>query len=456
MTMTYIIMDSVCKIVVLALLLEVSSSAEIVDDYKLNLTSSGPAVFGSYITFQAQLFLGASSKTPQDEKLFRYDWKDTVDLLTESQHADFNTSLHRCFDSYVTPDGYKMHVSVYDLKSKAVFRPVSKKELDFIITSTLNGNLKHNQTIHRSSRASNNTFSTHKPVHFMANLTDHFRFAPNFTYEWFIDDEKYIAGNVKNESIKFEKPGRHNVRLDVVSTGITIDCRGEEYVKDLKGSFQTNVVLKDPVLKLNLYGKTAITEGGNITLVAVFNGSAPYKFCWKLAPYSNSVAGNQTCVYETEMPVYTIRVPKESLSEVGKYSLTIYIENDVSVLTKQHYVTVKEGPVPHPSGHSAAYVLIPVVTALVVISLLLFGGVFYVNYRRKKLHHIESADFQFHRSIQKTSSEGWFWSNVKDAFRELLSSRHSDHSWERINSRSGNRNTEQGRGYGSMVSPVET
>lgn len=110
------------------------------------------------------------------------------------------------------------------------------------------------------------------------------------------------------------------------------------------------------------------------------------------------------------------------------------------------------------SHHSAAVVLVPVVSALAVISILLFGGVFYINYRRNHHHqHIESADFEFHKSIQKTSNEGWFWTNVKDAFRNLLSSHNSGRSSERIHdsSRSGSGNSDQNRHYGTMVSPVE-
>ncbi|XP_060560597.1 uncharacterized protein LOC132720468 [Ruditapes philippinarum] len=237
-------MDFMSKIAIFMLMLESTCSIDIVDDYKLNLTSSGPAVRGSFIDFQAQLYLGASKTPTKDEELFRYDWRDSVYLLTESQHANFNTSYKPCFDSLVEPRTYSMRVSVYDAKKKSIFVPVTRKDIDFTITSTLNGNLKHNQTVHRGLRASNNTFSTGKPVHFTANLTDIFILPPTFTYKWLKDGEEYAASNVNNISLTFEKTGKHVVRLDVVSTGIPVDCRGDEYLDSLKGSFKTEIILK--------------------------------------------------------------------------------------------------------------------------------------------------------------------------------------------------------------------
>ncbi|XP_060560600.1 uncharacterized protein LOC132720469 [Ruditapes philippinarum] len=105
-------------------------------------------------------------------------------------------------------------------------------------------------------------------------------------------------------------------------------------------------------------------------------------------------------------------------------------------------VTFREVPVP-PSSHSAAYVLVPVISALVVVSLLVIGGVYYVNLRRRRGTHIEAADFQFHSSIQRTTNDGWFLTNVKDVFRTIFSSPDNDKIIER-------RSSENSKGYGTM------
>lgn len=448
-------MELVCKIFLLPLLLELSLCSEIaiVDDYKLNVTSSGPAVYGSVMKFQAQLYLG-TSQTPQDKKLFRYDWRSTVDMLTETQHADYNTSYHRCFDSLVKPRQYKMQVTVYDQNSKAIFKPVVKKDLDFDITSMLNGNLKNNQTVHRRLKAPKNTFSTEMPIRFLANLTDNFTHSPNFTYKWYINNKLFEAGNNETELINIQETGYHTVRLDVVASGFTIDCKGFEYQNNLKGSFQADVIMKDPVLELQLLGKKVVNKGESITLHADYNGSAPFNFCWNLTPYDKRHEGVNGSCRNVISNTFTISVPQKNLSKAGRYKLNIRIENDISVLNQQHTLTVTQE---HHSSHSAAIVLVPVVSVLVFITVLLYGAVQYSKHRRKTLNHIEHADFDFHKNIQNTSSEGWFWSNLKDIFRSLLHSHDSERSWQRINStdRFDTAPVGNGRRYGTMVSPVE-
>lgn len=421
----------------------------IVEDYKLNVTNTGPAVYGSNITFHAVLYLG-TSQTPADPKQFTYEWRSTIGDLKATQHAYFNTSLQRCYESMIQPKKYKMSVIVYSEDS--MFIPVASNAVDFFITDTLNGNLKFNQSVYRSPHAGSNTFSTKVPVNFTANLTDIFQYSPEFTYKWYIDGTQFEGGNTPNSTFIFTESGRHTVEVAVFSSGHTLDCKNSSYLRQMNGSFKAELILKDPVSNMTLYGKRSLKHGQEVALTAVFNGSSPYTFCWNLSSSENpNVVLNRSCTQVNEAPVSFISIPGTDLPHTGKYFLNIIVENDISVFKKHLFLNITAVPTPisEPSTHSAATILGPVLGALVAVTVIFFGTLFLINYRRNRLHHIESADFTFHGSIRRTSKPGWFWSNVKEAFWGLLnnSRRESDISSSPLL---------ETRQYGSMVNPATT
>lgn len=429
-----------------------SAGVKIVDNYLLNVTTSGPAVYGSNVTFQAVLYLGTSS-TPEDPSKFRYEWKSNADELKDTQHAHFNTSLHRCYDSYIKPKKYIMEVTVYSEDQQTVFSPVASKNINFSITQNLNGNLTFNQTVYRSKLAENNVFSTKLPVNITANLTDIFQYAPGFTYKWYMNGKIFGGGNSPNSTYKSSDKGKYSVKVEVVSDGVLSDCKNYSYSKKLSGSFEADFVLKDPVTNLTLFGKKSVKQGQNLSLTAVFQGSPPYTFCWNLTYVEMpDLVLNKSCTPVKDAPISFISIPSSSLPQPGKYYLNMLIENDISMWKGHHAINVTAVPTPQPSSHSAGYVLGGVLGALGAVTLLLFLTQLYLNYRRNRFHHIESADFTFHTSIQTSPKGTRLWSTLKDMFQGLFTTPSSGR-WQRISDSSVDRRGS--RQYGSMVNLVE-
>lgn len=112
------------------------------------------------------------------------------------------------------------------------------------ITDSLNGNLRHDQTIHRRDGVGKNVFSTQKPISFLVNVTDVFKNQPSFTYKWYSDGQPIDADNYDNRTISIQKPGGHNVSVIISSNGLSSDCKGYFYENNLKGSFHASFVLK--------------------------------------------------------------------------------------------------------------------------------------------------------------------------------------------------------------------
>ncbi|KAL4239291.1 hypothetical protein ACF0H5_000108 [Mactra antiquata] len=397
-----------------------SPAENIVLDYKLNLSSSGPAIYGSIIKFNAKL-LESTGQTPKDEKLFRYEWRSDLDRITAIQHADYNTSLKRCYDSYVLPSVYTMTVTVHSLKPSLI-DPIVKQSLNFTITDSLNGKLDHVQSVHHRKGVQNSIFSTQKPISFYVNISDVFGTPPTLTYRWYLNGKSMDASNYANRSLTITESGPHNIKVNVTSDGISEDCKRMYYSANLNGFFEAKFILKNPVLSLELFGKKRIDLGDNTTLTAVFNGSAPYIVCWELLSSNDIVIVNQTCLNVTEEQELNIHLLSEYFAESGSYMLNMSVENDISVYHSRQKVIVNTAPPPttmSPDAHSPAHVLIPVICALVGVTLLLFAGVYFIN-RRKRLSHIESANFDFHTSIKSTPRRKSTMDDLKQAMLGLL------------------------------------
>jgi len=115
-----------------------------------------------------------------------------------------------------------------------------------IFLGSLNGNLEPSQNLsHRSYKAPIKVFSTEKPVHLFANLTDIFSIpVATMQYDWFINNVSIISGNDPHLSHNISKPGRYGIKVQLKTGDGVSDCDEFPYNKQLSGTFQTEVEMK--------------------------------------------------------------------------------------------------------------------------------------------------------------------------------------------------------------------
>lgn len=379
----------------------------------VHLSNSGPVIKGSEIVFKAEVLDGTSHPV-QDEKYFEYHWLNTADFLTATTKGYKNTTHKDCYEWFIPAREYKMTVRVCDLRDNKECKYVGKAETHFKITEGLNGNLNISQDLKYRNPNSSAVYSTHKPVRLHLNLTDKFKEKPTMDYTWFVDGEILLVTNTPEKDLPIRDTGEHEIKVDARATETVPDC-GDFRDEDVKGQFIETVILKDPVA-VNMSGTSVFSTKDPIVINITLNGSDPFTVCWS----SNQTIGMECiddwCCQEVYNDAHC-NITVASLT-AGNYSFNISIANDISIIYRQHNVTVSEPP-PIPSNHSAADVLLPVIGALFVICLLLATAIYVTKVRKKK--QVEVADFDFHPHISSTARHrNNFVTNVKYAFQQIF------------------------------------
>lgn len=358
--------------------------------FDLNVTNSGPVIAGSFIKFNALLFLTSSAKL-QDKDHFIYEWQDMFHELTR-QRANFNTTLEKCL--FLDAGEYLMKVGVFDIKS---FTLVANKSSTFHTTDTLNGYLGSHQEPGYHRPGSHGVYSTADPVHLTANLTDVFTNLPVYSYNWSITGpiNNTVPTQANHWSTDLKHPGFYNIGVSVLAINVAY-CDERSATHTVTGVFNTSIELKDPVIDAKVTGNHIIQTNESLTLYVLYKGSPPFNVCWSLEPVSGPGVNQSNCT--ANITGHRHRLPVTT-PPAGKYKFHINITNDVSRTAFTENVDVREPKVPH--YHSFLVVVGPVVLGLLSVTIGLIVVVQLIEGRQNK-HTPETADFSFHPTLEKS------------------------------------------------------
>lgn len=380
----------------------------------VHLSNSGPAISGSQIVFKAEVSDGTSHPV-QDEKYLEYSWENTADGLKRTTKGHKNTTLKSCYQRRFTPPRqYKMTVTVRDIHD-IIPKFVGRAESHFRITEQLNGNLNASQELKYREPEAAKVYSTKEPIQLHLNLTDKFMEAPSIDYSWFLDGNFSMVTNSPETTLLVSEAGEHTVEVKVKSVNKVPDC--DDFIDNIEitGHFSETVILKDPV-EVNVSGAAAINKTEPIVINVTLNGSDPFTVCWNSSLTSGMACIDDWCCQNvTNITDYNITVGSQP---IGQYFFNISVSNDVSIVFKEHNVSVEEPP-PQPLDHNAASVVLPVIGGLLAVCFILAGVIYVLKVRKKK--RVEVADFDFHPLITRTDSyRRSLTENIKYTFQRMF------------------------------------
>uniref|UniRef100_T1J417 PKD domain-containing protein n=1 Tax=Strigamia maritima TaxID=126957 RepID=T1J417_STRMM len=367
-------------------------SFQIVVGEKIEISNNGPVIFGSNITFTANL-------TNTHDKEFKWIWEDNYKPPHKIHQTAKNTSNITL--SYDQPGRYVMKLEIKDGSERK-----AEGDNHFEITAVIPGTLEiyqYGKLVPRDQYLScrNETVLVTK-IH---DPSDYFSKA-NINYIWNINNNIVIGENGPNLTRTFDEPKDWNVL--VVATAYLPDGNRGKYVG---GSFSTTVKSRAPIDTINVTGKVVLKHGDLVDLQVDCDGSNPWSYCWMAVPEINGsqiedavcseVLTTNDCQFKV---IYYFR-------KSGHHEMLLNISNDVNRVIKRQGITIYTA-VPEPQ---LSTVIIPVVCSLLAIAIVLIGIFSYAQSRRQ--FHIEVADFDF--TSADSFSYQTFCQQLKEAFASL-------------------------------------
>ncbi|RUS88504.1 hypothetical protein EGW08_003762 [Elysia chlorotica] len=414
--------------------------------YRLNLTNPGPSVLDSTLSFVAELKTESGEEIPSGMN-FSYLWMNMADLKALRTKDEFKAKIPLIFPSQgngsVEAGDYTMTVVVSEESNPSKILAFQTKK--FVLTEKLNGHLHIRQDL--EFQRLSNTFSTNREFAANAILLDQFEEEqkPHYQFFWF-EDEKFIVSTQRPEVVTLvDKPGNFSLRSEVLATvAVNINQQkkaegpnkltekgtkrgaGVSVGSDVKnGLFEEKLYFKDP---LDLcYIDRVDTEPSDrdvkLGVSAVINitceGSAPTAVCLNLTRYNGSapLPTNQSCRPQTFLDVLHHQV-KVTFNASGWHDVHFFIFNDVSVkrYTLAYYAY-------DPSSANIPALVLPAVFATLGLLVIVGGAAYIMRLRKKPL--VEVADFDFHPTLNESSSAtpGMRLSLVANTIKFMLSRR---------------------------------
>lgn len=160
------------------------------------------------------------------------------------------------------------------------------------------------------------------------------------------------------------------------------------------GTSEKSLVVRNPVSIAALEGKLFLQHGDLLEVSLKFNGTGPFKTCYRFCLETNAKNKDsddcKECAPSHETNSTQVHLT-QYLREVGNYSLMFIVDNIASRVTKQYSVkiseTVRKPTIPY----------LPIVSSISAVMILLIGVTLHLKF--KKTVHTETADFNFTRNF---------------------------------------------------------
>jgi hypothetical protein len=453
-------------------------------EYKVKLTSDGPAVLDAPITFTGQL-----SGVDDPNGVFKWRWYDTASpghyKETEANGSVTKMDYRITYPSSEYDSGtYDMTLTIYEF-DYFFWRDIGKEQTKFRISRELNGHLEVHQvgllevppgqkSIINSVKETVIDVVFHDPTNFLKGAV--------IRYFWFINTVNYGQTTTGQFAYNFTKPGEYDVEVTAIADfntselieggkrdgevilgdggldgGISLSFNPRERSAALKKErpsrgvkmaiFQRKIVSKEPITNITYVGSSMLKHGDLVDLNVNCTGSAPWLFCWNIQEKGYNITGNETCVNPTLLKSYCEFPILWYFKKSDTYNVLVILDNDVSrhieVIPVTVYDVARQVPV--------SIVIIPVASSIVVVVLIISGIALHAHYRNRLA--VEVADFDFGQADEEELQYKSFWERLRESFGNHFTSG-SDIQSEG-SSVSGRRSVQMpgpvGIGYGSIT-----
>ncbi|XP_061191319.1 uncharacterized protein LOC133199524 [Saccostrea echinata] len=359
------------------------------ENFKVDVSNTGPAVIWSEIDFLAEL---SAESVVINKKEFLYHWMndaDYTDILETTDNYRSNISSYMFDSELILPNKYQMKVCVYRQHKEniRVYRKIAENHTIFELTASLNGKAHIFQNVTHVN-TTQGIFSTKRIIQHSVNLTDKFSSAHTYWFEWFIDGQRVeTKENVNFFEFIHNRTGMCNIRVQV-----TMDLVDAQ--KKLKGTWSKSIYLEDEIQYVNILSSSETIIGEPIKLNITFDGSEVI-VCWRILDLNNSTVHNRSCDEPKSRGWFL--TPGIVLSP-GQYIAEVTVTNDVSSISRQSQVmSVYNG-----GTGSSSPLAVPVIFSMLGLIVIIAAAAYFV--RLKKKRDVEVADFDFHPEIQSTGS----------------------------------------------------
>ncbi|XP_076323138.1 transmembrane protein 130-like [Tachypleus tridentatus] len=400
----------------------------------VKVSNDGPAVFGSVLTFTAEL----DNNTGIGDE-YRYIFIHNAKCAGRHRHsirASRKANLSLLFqDEDCEKGSYFMTVTVYEDRSYVLNKKVAFGKTTFVLTNELVGNITVNQDVESEQESDLPLLSTEEETNLTATLHDPSGFLDDaiISYSWNIDGYNIIDAG-PTLIYNFSRPGRHEIDVTVVafipSVSQTQNKTNLSFRSHTRWGFLSQqVIAKDPIGNINVDGNLYLEHGDLLILEVSCNGSGPYEYCWKVYD-TGELPVNLTC----PEPVVTSNCSfpiVHYFSNPGLYHIGMYIANDVAHLQKGVDVQIYD----ISRKKQLSVVIVPVSCTVLTIIIIVTGVAYHLQQRNKQ--KIEVADFDFQKPdelLEKT-----FYERLRDSFKEVFynTQQHSGKTFKTVSPKNG-------------------
>lgn len=381
--------------------------------YKLVLTNPGPSVLDSTLAFQAELQPEEGEVFPPDLK-FSYQWMTMADSKVHKTTDKYKATIPLTFASAgnasVKAGDYTMTVVATEESNPS--RIIAFQTKKFVLTKQLNGHLTLQQQL--DYQRLNNTFSTAQ--NFIANaiVLDHFEQPadPHYQYYWYENETLKINTPHPELVTTVSKAGNLTLRTQILATMAfkygqpQRDGSIKEMVFDTDkiGIFEERLHFKDPLLACYIDRVDAKPNDRDIEIgvPAVINvtceGSPPTAVCLNFTRYNGSapVTIEQNCKPQIFVDSLHHQVHVR-LNQTGWHDVHFFLYNDVS---RKRYTLAYYAY--DPTSTNIPALVVPIVFVTLGLVVVLTGAVYIMRLRKKP--QVEVADFDFHPTLNETST----------------------------------------------------
>lgn len=158
------------------------------------------------------------------------------------------------------------------------------------------------------------------------------------------------------------------------------------------GSSEKSLVVRDPVSISGPQGKLFLQHGELLKVSLKFNGTGPFKSCYKFClekdVKSKDSDGCKECTPSHESNSTQVDLT-QYLREVGNYTLIFVVDNIASRVAKQYSVKITE------TIRTPTVPYLPIISSITAVMILLIGVALHLKF--KKAVYTETADFNFTR-----------------------------------------------------------
>ncbi|GFO04219.1 hypothetical protein PoB_003072400, partial [Plakobranchus ocellatus] len=291
----------------------------------------------------------------------------------------------------------------------------------------LNGHLELHQDL--EYKRLSNTFATHKPIRASAIVVDHFeeQQKPFFKFFWYENGKYLITSEVPEVVTTIETAGNLSLKAEILATMavrgvrptkrvITILCmsircelqKEAEVLNEVKGgNFEEKIFFKDPLSTCFIERVDAkatdreVRIGGSALVNITCNGSAPTAVCMNISTY-NASADPTSINYTCEPGQFVDSLHHQvqvKLNKTGWNDVHFFVYNDV---TRKQYTVAYYAY--DPDSENIPALVLPLVFVVLGCFVITTGIVYIMRLRKKPL--VEVADFDFHPTLNESSSNG--------------------------------------------------